>query len=72
VANPARGRHGGHDGAPGAVHLDDGTPFDAKGKQPVPQDRTLVLELPGGGGLGDPSERDPDATTEDLAQGYAT
>ena len=72
VANPARGRRGGSDGAPGVVHLDDDTPFDAKGKQPVPPGRTLVLELPGGGGLGDPSERDPDAIDDDRTQGYVT
>jgi N-methylhydantoinase B len=72
VANPARGRRGGSDGAPGGVHLDDDTPFDAKGKQPVPPGRTLVLELPGGGGLGDPSERDPDAIDDDRMQGYVT
>ncbi len=72
VANPARGRHGGGEGAPGAVHLDDDTPFDAKGKQAVPDGHTLVLELPGGGGLGDPAERDPDASANDAAQGYVT
>ena len=72
VANPARGRRGGSDGAPGVVHLDDDTPFDAKGKQLVPPGRTLVLELPGGGGLGDPSERDPDAIDDDRTQGYVT
>ncbi len=72
VANPARGRHGGGDGAPGAVHLDDGTPFDAKGKQAVPDGHTLVLELPGGGGLGNPAERDPEAAIDDAAQGYVT
>ena len=72
VANPARGRHGGGDGAPGRVHLDDGTPFDAKGKQPVPEGRTLVLELPGGGGLGDPGERDAAEAADDRHQGYVS
>ncbi len=72
VANPARGRHGGGDGAPGRVHLDDGTPFDAKGKQPIPKGRTLVLELPGGGGLGDCAEREVSELADDRAQGYVT
>ena len=70
VDNPARGRAGGLDGASGAVRLDDGTPFGSKGKQTVPAGRRLILELPGGGGFGDPAERDPAAAANDLAQGY--
>ena len=72
VENPARGRHGGEPGACGAVYLDDGTPFASKGKQTVPAERHLIIELPGGGGFGDPSERDPEATMNDRAQGYVT
>ncbi len=72
VENPARGRAGGHDGQPGAVYLDDGTPFAAKGKQVVPADRRLVLELPGGGGFGNPEDRDPAAVANDRAQGYVS
>ena len=70
VENPARGRAGGQDGAPGKVYLDDGSPFATKGKQTVPADRRLIMELPGGGGFGDPAERDPDAIAHDRAQGY--
>jgi N-methylhydantoinase B len=70
VANPARGRHGGEDGAPGKVYLDDGTPFPTKGVGTVPAGRRLVMELPGGGGFGDPSERDPAAVENDRRQGY--
>ena len=72
VDNPARGRAGGLDGASGAVRLDDGTPFGSKGKQTVPAGRRLILELPGGGGFGDPAERDPAAAANDLAQGYVS
>ncbi|MDW3177067.1 MAG: hydantoinase B/oxoprolinase family protein [Acidimicrobiia bacterium] len=72
VENPARGRAGGQDGAAGKVYLDDGTPFAAKGKQLVPADRTLILELPGGGGFGDSSERDPAAIENDETQGYVS
>ncbi len=70
VDNPARGRAGGGDGAPGKVYLDDGTPFASKGRQTIPADRHLILELPGGGGFGDPAERDPAAEENDRAQGY--
>jgi N-methylhydantoinase B len=72
IDNPARGRGGGHDGARGRVTLDDGTPFDAKGKQLVAPGRRLTLELPGGGGFGDPHDRDPDAVRNDLDQGYVS
>ncbi|MCE2512217.1 MAG: hydantoinase B/oxoprolinase family protein [Acidimicrobiia bacterium] len=72
VDNPARGRAGGLDGTVGGVRLDDGTPFGSKGKQTVPAGRRLILELPGGGGFGDPAERDPAAAANDLAQGYVT
>lgn len=70
VDNPARGRFGGEDGAAGRVYLDDGTPFSPKGKQLVPADRRLILELPGGGGFGDPADRDPAAIENDKKQGY--
>lgn len=72
IDHPARGRAGGEDGAPGRVYLDDGSPFAAKGKQLVPADRRLILELPGGGGFGHPTERDPAATLNDLRQGYVS
>ena len=72
VDNPARGRFGGEDGAPGKVYLDDGTPFSPKGKQIVPADRRLTLELPGGGGFGNPTDRDPAAAENDKAQGYVS
>ena len=72
VENPARGRRGGGDGAPGRVSLDDGSPFDAKGKQLVPAGRRLIFELPGGGGWGDPARRPPEAVDDDLVQGYVT
>ena len=63
---------GGGDGAPGAVYLDDGTPFPTKGRELVPAGRRLIMELPGGGGFGDPADRDPDAVANDIAQGYVT
>ena len=52
IDNPARGRDGGDQGAPGKVSLGSGTLLKGKGKQIVPAGDTLVMELPGGGGLG--------------------
>ena len=54
IDNPARGRHGGQDGAPGRVSLASGTVLKGMGKQFVPAGDRLILELPGGGGLGKP------------------
>ncbi|MCJ8055204.1 hydantoinase B/oxoprolinase family protein [Shinella curvata] len=72
IATPARGRDGGEDGAPGSATLDDGTKLRPKGWQHVPAGRRLVLELPGGGGFGNPAERPAEARAEDLSKGYVT
>ncbi|GGF44070.1 5-oxoprolinase [Aliidongia dinghuensis] len=72
VGHPAKGRLGGKDGAPGVVRLDDGTRMRPKGWQHVPAGRRLVLELPGGGGYGDPSKRDPAARAHDNSKGYVS
>lgn len=72
VTSPARGRDGGRDGASGSVQLDDGTQLRPKGWQHVPAGRRLVLHLPGGGGFGDPDERDCDASEADRVKGYVT
>ena len=68
--HPARGRDGGQEGAAGGVELDDGTALMSKGKQWLPDGRRLVLNLPGGGGYGDPAERDPALVEQDLEREY--
>ena len=70
--NPAQGRHGGQAGRAGSVRLDDGTKLLGKGRQFVPTDRRLILELPGGGGFGDPAERSPEAVRVDIENGYVS
>ncbi|MEZ5166828.1 MAG: hypothetical protein R2695_10170 [Acidimicrobiales bacterium] len=55
--------------AHGGVHLDDGTPLTGKGVHEVPAG-DAILELPGGGGFGDPAGRDPAAVAHDHRQGY--
>ena len=69
---PARGRDGGLAGDAGQVRLEDGTRLNSKGRQKVGAGHRLVLELPGGGGYGDPSHRDRDQVRSDLAAGYIT
>ncbi|MBZ9719617.1 hydantoinase B/oxoprolinase family protein [Mesorhizobium sp. AD1-1] len=70
VRHPAKGRDGGKDGIAGIVRLDDGTVMRPKGWQHVPEGRRLVLELPGGGGYGDPSRRGTEARAQDVSRGY--
>lgn len=72
VSTPARGRDGGEPGAPGVVQLDDGTKLRPKGWQHVPGGRKLVLELPGGGGFGDPKARPAESRASDIEKGYIT
>ena len=69
VGNPARGRDGGGTGAPGRVTLVSGKPIGPKGRQSVPGGDFIRLELPGGGGVGDPAERDPEQVALDVADG---
>ena len=69
INNPARGREGGGKGASGRVSLVSGKPIRSKGRQSVPGGDFIRLELPGGGGFGDPAERDPDQVATDVADG---
>ena len=69
---PARGRNGGGSGQAGSVMLDDGTVLNGKGRQKIPAGTKLILELPGGGGYGDPKKRNTDLVKADLAAGYIT
>jgi N-methylhydantoinase A/oxoprolinase/acetone carboxylase beta subunit/N-methylhydantoinase B/oxoprolinase/acetone carboxylase alpha subunit len=52
IENPARGRNGGAEGAAGDIRLGSGAKLKGKGKQIVPANDTVILELPGGGGYG--------------------
>ena len=70
VIHPARGRQGGEAGKTGRLTLDDGTAVVAKGDTIIPAGRKLVIEFPGGGGLGNPDERDPKAKARDKELGY--
>ena len=72
VRNPARGRDGGGDGAAGRVHVPGVGEFRPKGRDVVPPGGRIVLETPGGGGLGDPSRRPPERVREDVRDGYVS
>jgi N-methylhydantoinase B len=74
---PPKGVAGGHDGRCGDLTINPGTP-DAKhlptryADYPLKAGNVFRLETPGGGGLGDPFERDPDSVLSDVVQGYVS
>jgi N-methylhydantoinase B len=72
IDHPARGRDGGHDGAPGRVSLASGRALRGKGQQTIPPGERLRLELPGGGGFGDPRERDREKVRADVRNGLVS
>ena len=63
------GRRGGHAGANGEVRITDGTSVTDKGLYHILAAERLVLLTPGGGGFGDPADRDRDAVARDLSHG---
>jgi N-methylhydantoinase B len=69
INNPARGRDGGGLGAPGQVTLVSGKAIRSKGRQTISGGDFIRLELPGGGGFGDPATRDADQVALDVADG---
>jgi N-methylhydantoinase B len=72
IDNPARGRDGGGAGAPGRVSLLSGRAIRSKGRQTIGGGDFIRLELPGGGGFGDPGTRDPAQVASDVADGLIT
>jgi N-methylhydantoinase B len=72
VVYPARGRNGGKDGKPGVLSLGSGTMLKSKGQQTIPKTEAVIIEMPGGGGLGDPFERDPMKVAEDVDLGLVS
>jgi N-methylhydantoinase B len=67
---PAPGLDGGHPGAAGELWLDgEALPLDPFTLQPR---QVLTMKLPGGGGFGDPHQRDPGMLRRDLDRGLVS
>lgn len=54
INHPARGRDGGQDGRVGAARLASGKDLVGKAVHVIPAGDRLIVETPGGGGLGEP------------------
>jgi N-methylhydantoinase B len=72
LEHPAQGRFGGGAGAPGAVYIKGGAALRGKGRDVVPADTILVLETPGGGGIGDVNRRNPVQVEADIRSGLVS
>ncbi len=72
VKYPARGRHGGGPGQAGRLSLASGAELKPKGLGVVPPGDRLVVEMPGGGGMGPAKQRDPQAVRRDVRLGYVS
>jgi N-methylhydantoinase B len=67
---PAAGFLGGEPGALGEVLIDGARPDNPKAEQLVAPGTLVEVRLPGGGGYGRPSDRDPDVIAADLRERY--
>jgi N-methylhydantoinase B len=72
VKYPPRGRSGGGPGATGRLSLKSGEELGPKGLRVVPSGDRLVIEMPGGGGMGRAAERDPELVRRDVRMGYVS
>jgi N-methylhydantoinase B len=70
------GLFGGHDASPSKFVRDPGgpeeTPLSSKSTTQLDPGDIVSVRTPGGGGYGDPTERDPDAVLEDVRDGVVT
>ena len=69
TGHPAAGLLGGEPGAAGAVRLSDGGQPHPKSHYVLQPGQRVILELPGGGGYGRPSEREPADVLRDVTAG---
>jgi N-methylhydantoinase B len=61
---------GGEAGARGEVRI-DGQEVDYRRNVVLTKGQRILLRTPGGGGMGPPAARDPDAAASDRRQDYA-
>jgi N-methylhydantoinase B len=69
---PAPGLAGGKGGTAGELYLDTGERPNPKSLVDLKPDQVVHLNTPGGGGYGDPFERDPEQVRQDVIAGYVS
>jgi N-methylhydantoinase B len=72
IIHPAQGREGGLPGCTGSAARGSGGDLPDKGIHIIGTGDSLLLELPGGGGFGQPDKRDRAALEADIAAGLVT
>ena len=69
---PAQGIRGGSPGATGAVRTSGGRDLHPKRQQRIEAGERVILSLPGGGGFGACTKRDPAQVARDVADGLVS
>ena len=64
--------NGGDKGGAGRLSLKSGATLRGFGRQVVPAGDRVVVETPGGGGIGDPKQRPRDKVARDVEYGIVT
>ena len=72
IKHPARGRKEGGAGGNGQVRLASGTMLKGMGRDVILGGDRLVVETPGGGGIGDSAARADDAVRQDVKKGFVS
>jgi len=72
IRNPAKGREGGGSGIKGVARLGSGKAIPDKGIHVIPAGDSLLVELPGGGGFGDPRKRPKALVEADVKAGVVS
>ena len=54
------------------MSLKSGQKLNNKGRQNVPSGEVVVMDMPGGGGLGDPLSRSPERVAWDVKNGMVS
>ena len=68
--HPAIGVQGGADGATSRISFSDGTVPHQKSRTTIAPGLRLHMRYAGGGGYGDPKDRDPARILDDIKNGY--
>ncbi len=72
IVHPARGSAGGRNGGAGRLSLKSGAKLRGFGRQVIPVGDRVVVETPGGGGIGDPQKRARASVSRDLEYGLVS